>query len=138
MADLNATVARKRQSITGEDGNLWAVHYQYNAAAAAIGDVILLGQIPVGAKVVDVNMRNAALGADSTVSLGYRAMNPNSALSAAPAAYLPATSTAAAATTRGSFAPIKQTEDLYLIATVADGAITGLIDVVLYYIFEAA
>lgn len=25
MADLNATVARKRQSITGEDGNLWGL-----------------------------------------------------------------------------------------------------------------
>lgn len=136
MADLNAVPARKSQSESGEWGNLRAKHFTYTFAAAAIADIALLGQLPAGAKVVDINMRNAALGASTTVSLGYRAFNPASALAAAPTAYLAATSTVSAATTRGSFAPNKQTEDLYVIAVVGGGAATGQIDVTVFYIFD--
>lgn len=136
MADINAVPARKTQAESGEWGNYRARHFTYTFASAQIADVLLLGQLPAGAKVVDILMRNAALGASSTVSLGYRAVNPASALAASAAAYLAATSTVSAATTRGSFAPNKQTEDLYLTATVGGGAVTGQLDVVVMYIFE--
>lgn len=136
MADLNAVPARKSPGESGEWGNLRAKHFTFAFAAAQIADIALLGQLPAGSKVVDINMRNAALGASTTVALGYRAANPASALAAAPTAYLAATSTAAAATTRGSFAPNKQTEDLYVIATVGGAAATGLIDVTVLYIFD--
>lgn len=133
MADINAVPARKGQSTSGEWGNLFAVHFTYTLAAAQIADIVLLGQIPANAKVIDINMRNAALGAGTTIALGYRAATPGSALVAAPTAYLAATSTASAATTRGSFAPNKQAEDLFLIATVGGGAATGQLDVTVFY-----
>lgn len=136
MADINAVPARKGQSTSGEWGNLFAAHFTYTLAAAQIADIVLLGQIPANAKVVDVNMRNAALGASTTIALGYRAANPASALAASVSAYLAATSTSSAATTRGSFAPNKQTEDLFLTATVAGGAATGQLDVTVFYLAD--
>lgn len=136
MADINAVPARKGQSTSGGWGNLFAAHFVYTLASAQISDVLLLGQIPANAKVVDINMRNAALGASTTIALGYRAVNPASALSASAAAYLAATSTSSAATTRGSFAPNKQAEDLYLTATVAGGVATGQVDVTVFYLAD--
>lgn len=136
MADLNAVPARKGRELSGEWGNLTVAHFTYTFAAGQIGDIALLGKLPQGAKVVDVNMRNAALGASSTIALGYRKVNPASSLAASTAAYLAATSTVSAATTRGSFAPIKKDEEVYVTATIAGGAVTGQIDVVVYYVFE--
>ena len=136
MADLNAVPARKSRVLSGEWGNLTAAHFKYTFAAGQIADVALLGVIPQGAKIVDVHMRNAALGASSTIALGYRKVDPNSTLAASAAAILAATSTAAAATTRGSFAPFTLNEETYLTATIAGGAVTGQVDVTLFYVFD--
>lgn len=136
MADLNAVPARKGRELSGEWGNVTAAHFTYTFAAGQIADVALLGKLPQGAKVVDINMRNAALGASSTIALGYRKVDPASSLSPSAAAYLAATATSSAGTTRGSFAPIQTNEEVYVTATIAGGAVTGQLDVTFFYIFE--
>ena len=117
--------------------NLTVAHFTYTFAAGQIGILLCWAKLPQ-AKVVDVNMRNAALGASSTIALGCRKVNPASSLAASTAAaYLAATSTVSAATTRGSFAPIKKDEEVYVTATIAGGAVTGQsMDVTFFYVFE--
>jgi hypothetical protein len=121
---------------TGEDGNSSTDHGYKLLAAAAIADTIDLLTIPAGAKMIEVCMINAALGALSTISLGYRNKDGTANAAGTNVALLAATSTVAAGKTRSVFAPIVFAKDAVLYATVAGGAVTGQLDVVTEYVYQ--
>lgn len=133
MAQIIASTMRNNP-FTGEDGNRSGDHGKHTLAAAAIADTIDLLVIPAGSKLLGVAMINAALGATTTISLGWR--NKDGTAGGSATALLAATSTAAAAKANSVFAPISFTNDVVLYATVAGAAATGQLDVVTDYIFQ--
>lgn len=132
MAVINAT-SMPDIMYTG-DCPMAVAHGYHTLAAAQINDVVRLVKLSAGTKVVDAKLINAALGASTTVSLGYEYVNGEAA--ADRTAFLGDTSTAAAAVTRSAAAPVTLQYDAYLTATVKGGAATGKIDAVLTYEFR--
>lgn len=133
MAQIIASTM-KINPYTGEEGNLSGDHGSAVLNAAQIADTIDLLPIPAGAKLRNVDLVNAALGATTTVSLGWRYKDGTAGGSAT--ALLGATSTAAAAKTTSAFAPIVFAKDAVLYATVGGAAASGQIDVVTEYVFQ--
>ena len=117
----------------GQHGNLNNANDGKTLAAAAIADTIDFVTIPAASKIVDAHMVNAALGASTTVSLGWRYKDGTAGGSAT--AILAATSTVAAARTNMTAAPITPTlpKDIVVYGTIACGAATGRIDLVVKY-----
>lgn len=104
-------------------------------AGAAAGDKVRLLVLPGNTKVLDVRLINAALGAGTTLSLGYDFTDTTLAGGNSANAILAATPTAAAANTRMANAPVTVPSEFYLTATLAGGAASGKIDVVVFYRF---
>lgn len=100
-------------------------------AAAQIGDKVRLNKVYAGTKVYDAKLINAALGASTTVKLGFEYVNGESGGN--DAAFVPATSTAAAAATRSAATPVSLAYDAFIIATIGGAAATGQIDSVLTF-----
>jgi hypothetical protein len=136
MADLNVINARRDVTYTGTFGTLSAVVYSYTFAAADIGDVALLGQIPENARVVGAIVTNAALGSSTGIKVGYRKVNSGDTLTEDDDAFATDADTAAGASAAYYFAPIKNTVKTYLTCTVTGAAATGAVTVVLLYMFE--
>lgn len=112
-----------------------AAHGQATLAAAAIGDKVRLNKLFAGTKIYGVKLVNAALGASTTVSVGFEYVDGQSGGGAA--ALIAATSTASAAVTReGATAPVTLAYDAYVTATVGGAAATGQIDTVVTYEFK--
>ena len=132
MATLNAPTLQDTQY--SGDAPLAAVHGEFTFAATPAGDVVRLARLYAGTKIVDLKLINAALGASTTVSLGFQYVNGEAGGGAA--ALLAATSTSAAATTRAPGAPTTLLYDAFLTATLAGGAATGKIDVLGLFKFE--
>lgn len=119
----------------GQHGNLNQINDGKTLAAAVIADTIDFATIPVGSRIVDAHMINAALGAGTTLSLGWRYKDGTAGGSAT--AIFAATSMAAVARTNMATAPITPTlaKDIVVFATLAGGAATGRVDVVVKYQF---
>lgn len=133
MATINAPSLQDTQ-YSGECP-LANAHGYMTLAAAAVGDKVRLNKLYQGTKIYDVKLVNAALGASTTVSLGFEYVDGQAGGSAT--ALLPATSTAAAAGTRsGAVAPITLEYDAYIIATIGGAAATGKIDSVVTFEFK--
>lgn len=132
MATLNAATLQDIQ-YSGECPAAHA-HGKYTLAAAQIADVVRLIKVYAGTKIHGARMINAALGASTTVSIGYEYVNGESA--AVPAGILAATSTSSAASTPMAVAPVTLAYDAYITATIGGGAATGQLDVVLNYEFK--
>lgn len=133
MATLNAPSLLDTQY--SGDCPLANAHGYMTLAAAQVGDKVRLNKLYQGTKIYDVKMVNAALGASTTVSLGFEYVNGEAGGSAT--AFLPATNTAAAAATReGAIAPITLAYDAYIIATIGGAAATGQLDSVVTYEFK--
>ena len=81
-------------------------------AAAAIADKVRLVKLYAGTKVHAIKLVNAALGAGTTVALGYEYVNGESG--GAANALLAAASTVAAAATHGAGAPVVLAYDAYI------------------------
>ena len=112
-----------------------AAHGQPTLAAAAIGDQVRLNKLFAGTKIYGVKLVNAALGASTTVSVGFEYVDGQAGGGAA--ALIAATSTASAAVTReGATAPVMLAYDAYVTATVGGAAATGQIDTVVTYEFK--
>jgi hypothetical protein len=110
-------------------------HGYITLASAASGDKVRLNKVYAGTKIYDIKLVNAALGASTTVSLGYEYVNGEAGGSAT--ALLAATSTSsAAATQQGAVAPITLAYDAYITATIGGGTATGQLDVVTTYEFK--
>lgn len=117
----------------GEYGNCSIADGGKTLAAANIADTVDLLQIEGPIRFEDIHMVNAALGASTTVSLGWRYKDGTAGGSAT--ALLAATSTAAAARTNGTSAPFSTLsgKTVVIYGTVAGAAATGRVDVVLRY-----
>jgi len=70
-------------------GRVRVAHGTYTAASLASGDVIEMFNLPNGARIVGMKLGHAALGAGTTLSVGYAAHTDSSgaAVTAAAAAY---------------------------------------------------
>lgn len=110
------------------------VHGSATLAAAQIGDKVRLNKVYAGTKVYWAKLINAALGASSTVKLGFEYVNGEAGGN--DAAFLPATSTVAGASTQGAGAPVTLAYDAYIVATIGGGPVTGQIDAVLAFEFK--
>lgn len=140
MANLNKTTAEHAQAFSGAFGNLSVAVFPYTAAAAQINDVIYLGQLPKYATVVGVTLYNAALGASTTVDVGYLTAEIGGVLVADDDYWIAAKDTSSAAITLHSAlataVPKEFSESVFVTATVEGGVATGLITVVVYYRYE--
>lgn len=94
----NPTVKNKANEL---GGRVRIAHGTYTAASLASGDVIEMFVLPDNARIITGFLSNAALGASTTLSVGYGAHSTaaGAAVSASAAAYLAATSTSSAAKT---------------------------------------
>lgn len=132
MATINAPTLQDIQY--SGDSPLAAAHGKVTLAAAAIADKVRLVKLYAGTKVHDVRLINAALGASTTVSLGFEYVNGEAGGSAT--ALLAATSTASAASTRAIVAPVVLDYDAFITATIGGAAATGVIDVDVIFEFK--
>lgn len=133
MATINAPSLL--DTVYSGDCPLANAHGYITLASAAIADKVRLNKVYAGTKIYDIKLVNAALGASTTVSLGYEYVNGEAGGSAT--ALLAATSTSSAAATRqGAIAPITLAYDAYITATIGGGTATGQVDVVTTYEFK--
>ncbi len=82
-------------------GRVRIAHGTYEAAALASGDVVEMFVLPDSARLISGFLANDALGASTTLSVGYGAHNnaAGTVVALSAAAYLAATSTSSAAKT---------------------------------------
>jgi len=116
------------------DCPLAVAHGYVTLAAAQVGDKVRLNKVYAGTKVHASHFVNAALGASSTVSLGFEYVNGEAG--GDPAAFVAATSTASAGRANTVAAPIVLAYDAYIIATIGGAAATGKLDSVVTYEFK--
>ena len=129
MATINAPSIKDVQP-SGDRGAVHAHGYQ-TLAAAAIADKVRLVKLYAGTKVFTTTMINAALGASTTVSVGFEYVDGQAGGTAT--AFIPATSTAAIAKTESIVKPIVLEYDAYVIATIGGAAATGELNVTVLY-----
>lgn len=129
MATINAPTLWDVQ-YSGDDGAVHA-HGAIQLAAAQIGDKVRLVKLFAGTKVFGAKLINGALGAGSTISLGYE--NVDGTAGGGAAAFIPATSTAAIARTEMLLAPILLLADTYITATVGGAPVSGQLDAVILF-----
>lgn len=110
-------------------------HSSITLAAQPSGDKVRLFKLYAGTKIHDLKMVNAALGASTTVSLGFEYANGEAGGGAT--ALLAATNTASAAVTRqGAIAPVVLQYDAYVTATIGGASATGQLDVDVFFEFR--
>ena|SRR6266511_2338657 len=132
MANITALTCNNTPPTPSDGGP--TVHFgQITLAAAQIADVVRLCVIPAGAKVYDVALINAALGASVTGSVGYAPVDGVNPAASAAAFIAAGTALTAAAKTRSTNAPVKFDYDVYLTLTIAGAAATGLVDGIVEY-----
>jgi hypothetical protein len=138
MANLNKTTAEHAQSFSGAFGNNSVAIFKYTLAAAQINDVVYLGKLPKYAYVHSVKLINAALGSSTTVDVGYLTAEVGGTLTADDNYWLSAIDTSGAATTASiaSAVPVVLSEETFVTATVEGAAATGVIYVVVEYLYE--
>lgn len=132
MATINAPTLQ--DVIYSGDCPLAVAHGQATLAAAQIGDKVRLNKVYAGTKVYDAALVNAALGANTTVKLGFEYANGEAGGN--DAAFLSATATSAAGKQRSNAAPVTLAYDAYIIATIGGAAATGLFDSVITFEFK--
>lgn len=133
MSTLNAPSLQ--DTVYSGDCPLANAHGYVTLAAAQIADKVRLTKLFAGTKIFSAKMINAALGAATTVSLGFEYVDGSSGGGAAT--LIAATATSSAAVTReGAIAPITLTGDAYITATIGGAAATGQLDSVIQYEFK--
>lgn len=132
MATINASTL---QDIAySGDCPLAAVHGQTTLAAAQINDKVRLSKVYAGTKVYDAKLITGALGAGSTVDLGFEYVNGESGGNATQ--WLTAVAATSAGANRSASAPVTLLYDAYIIATIKGAAATGQIDSVVTFEFR--
>lgn len=126
-----ATINAPSMNDTQYSGDSVAAHSHgyITLAGAAIADKVRLVKLFAGTKIFGAKMINAALGASSTISLGFEYTEGQAGGGAA--ALIAATSTAAALMTSSPTAPVTLLHDAYITATIGGAAVTGQFDAVL-------
>jgi hypothetical protein len=134
MATINAPSLQ--DTVYSGDCPLANAHGYVTLASAQIGDKVRLNKVYAGTKIYDVKFVNAALGASTTVSIGYEYVNGEAGGSATALMAAAATSSAGTSRQSGNIPPVTMDYDAYIIATIAGGAATGKLDVVTSYEFK--
>lgn len=137
MATYNKGVVDKRPLFAGTWGNNTVGVYTYTAAGEAIGSEIIFGKVPRNAIVHSVKLVNAALGASSTIKVGYRTSEVTGTLLADDDYWLAATATSSAASTASAAAPKQFDEEVYITGVTAGGTVTGVVSVVVEYLYQS-
>lgn len=132
MATINAPSLQ--DVVYSGDCPLAAAHGYVNLASAAVGDKVRLNKVYAGTKVMSSHFVNAALGASTTVKLGFEYVNGEAGSN--DAAFVAATSTASAGRANTVAAPITLAYDAYIIATIGGATASGQLDTVLTYEFK--
>lgn len=115
----------------GEYGHADSAVGGVTLAAAQIADIIDLLKLDGPVEISDAFMINAALGAGSTISLGWRYQDGSAGGGAAT--IFAATATNAAGRVNMGLASFKTTKAIVIYATVGGGAATGRVDFVIRY-----
>lgn len=132
---------------TNEQGGKVRIAFaEYEASSLQIGDVIQFFNLPNGARIIDGYLANDALGASTTLSVGYAAHTnaAGTAVSASAANFLAATSTSSAARTDvaatialGSGSVVDANKDgMPITATLAGGEANGTIYLTVRYVVD--
>ena len=127
-------------------GRIRVAHGTYEASALASGDVIEMFLLPDGARLIEGSLAHDALGATTTLSVGYGAHTDasGSAVSASAAAYkAAAASTSAqkvdvlATLALGSGSEVDANEDgMPVTVTMGGAAGTGTIELTIKYVVD--
>lgn len=127
-------------------GRIRVAHGTYEASALASGDVIEMFLLPDGARLIEGSLAHDALGASTTLSVGYGAHTDasGSAVSASAAAYkAAAASTSAqkvdvlATLALGSGSEVDANEDgMPVTVTMGGAAGTGTIELTIKYVVD--
>lgn len=132
MAERNGATAKKT-AMNGTYGNACVARLNDVLAADAIADTIVLGELPGSAVVYRSTLKNAALGASTTISIGYRYKDSADGSNALTAFHnAKATDSAGSQETLGPI-EIAKGSGVEIVATVGGGAATGRIDNFLEY-----
>ncbi|MDE4918271.1 hypothetical protein ACUXAV_000310 [Cupriavidus metallidurans] len=132
MATLNAKTLQDTQ-YSGPAPAAHA-HGKHTLAAAAIGDKVRLVRLYAGTKVYAGSLITAALGAGSTMSLGFEATDGSALANGVGAnSLLNAQATNAAGKFNSANAPFVLDKDAYLIGTVGGAVASGQVDAVISY-----
>lgn len=129
MATIVAPTLAEIQN-SGQHGNQSVSHCKYTFNANPAGDKLQAIKLYAGSKITDVRVINAALGAGTTVSVGYETLD---GLTSAPTAFINAQSTVAAGRILTAAAPLTLTKDSIINLTIGGGAATGQVDLVVEY-----
>jgi aspartate 1-decarboxylase len=142
----NQTVPAVNNKTNEMGGRVRIAHGVYEASALASGDVIEMFNIPNGARLIEGSLAHDALGASTTLSVGYAAHTDSSgtAVAAAAAAYkAAAASTAAqkvdilATLALGSGTVVDADKDgLPVSVTMGGAAGTGTIEVTIKWVLD--
>lgn len=131
MATQNANrLSKKPYSAAEGDASFFTSSFV--AVATPIADVIRWAQMPAGVEIVNVELVNDALGASTTLNVGFEYVD-SSVGSAEPAAFQAAASKVSAGKSSGAFHPRTFNDDIYITSTVAGGAITGKVSAIIHY-----
>jgi hypothetical protein len=142
----NQTVPAVNNKTNEMGGRVRIAHGVYEASALASGDVIEMFNIPNGARLIEGSLAHDALGASTTLSVGYAAHTDSSgsAVAASAAAY----KAAAASTTAqkvdilatlalGSGTVVDADKDgLPISVTMGGAAGTGTIEVTIKWVLD--
>ena len=136
MAERQGSTARTIQQ-NGEYGNGSVALLNDTLVGDAIADTVVLGSLPGGSSIFIATMINAALGASSTISLGYRYIDTADG-SADLTAFHSAVAKASGARTEYAGAPVVIADGggVEIVATVGGGAATGALDAVMEYVYN--
>lgn len=129
-----------------QSGKVRIAFAEYEASSLAASDVIQFFNLPNGARILDGYLANDALGASTTLSVGYAA-HTNAAgttVSASAANFLAATSTSSAARTDvaatialGSGSVVDANKDgMPITATLAGASASGTIYLAIRYVVD--
>lgn len=118
----------------GSNGDACMFTSSFQAAATPIADVIRFAKLPAGVEIVNVDLVHDAMGASSTLSVGYEFVDSADG-AAAPAFFLPAAASTAAQKRPSANHPIELNAPSYITATIGGGAITGKVTAIIEYRF---
>ena len=123
---------RRKQLYNGTHGNLSAETLKATLNAAAIGDEVEMGVIPAGTEVIRLETVFDALGAGSSIDLGYRYVDEENG--STDLTYWGNQSTASEGNGSHQSKPKRFEDAAILVATVKGGTATGELFVIPHWI----
>jgi hypothetical protein len=118
----------------GSNGDACVFASSFQAVATPISDVIRFAKMPAGVEIIGVDLVHDAMGASSTLSVGYEFVDSADG-AAAPAQFLAAAASTSAQKRPCAAHPIELQAPTFITATVGGAAITGKVTAIVNYKF---